>query len=282
MLTFNLLLEAAGINTKDVYLVRHKDTRVPKYRLRSRHSSPYELWANENTRSKFDVYQKLQRNHKNIFGKRNIIASFVVTPWNETLFCGLYRKLGVGKLPTGLKECPVSGKKVTNQTHLYYYLELMKELKGKVIVGWGDGFRSWVQRANLNNKPVLELRKEVIDYPFPGFREFEWDIADIENTPQEWKKQLTQSKGIYLQRCTQCGALYVGKADGEDGFMGRFREYAKSVHCGNIGMKAHPHSSYKVRVLEVFPSRYIDDTSKIESEWKKTLGTFEWGLNKNL
>jgi len=267
-----------------VYLVRHKVTRVPK----SKHSSPYILWSSENTRSRFEVYQSLQgkgkSKRKDVFGKRSILASFVVTPWEETLFVGLYRKLEKEKLPADLRECPVSGERVSDRTHHYYRLQLderMSELRGKVAVDWGKSFRGWVQRADKQDKRVLELRGEIIERPFPGFRKFEWKIGAIEDIPKEWKTQLTQHKGIYLQQCTKCGRLYVGKADGEEGFMGRFREYAKSTDGGNMGMKAHSHKDYTVRILEVFPIRHLDDISKIESEWKKTLGTCEWGLNRN-
>ena len=76
--------------------------------------------------------------------------------------------------------------------------------------------------------------------------------------------------------------MYVGKADGEEGFWGRFRGYSRTSHGGNEGMKKHNHNRYLVSILEVVPKRYLGDIDKIESTWKDRLGTREkWGLNEN-
>src|SRR6266700_2843982 len=69
MLAFNLLLRGVDIEPKDVYLVRHQDTRVPK----ARKSSPYALWTND--RKNFECYQRLQG--EGCFNKRPLLASFV-------------------------------------------------------------------------------------------------------------------------------------------------------------------------------------------------------------
>jgi hypothetical protein len=280
-LTFNLILEKAGINPKDVYLVRHQDTRVSKSFLRARQSSPYALWMNR--REQFECYQQLQS--KDCFGKRTIIASFVGTPWKETLFIGLYVKRGVGELPDGMHECPVSGKSVSNENHRYYHLdhdERLSEMEGKLTIEWGNAFLSWVQRADVvDDKKIVEIRKKEQEEQFPGYREFRRDVADIESVPIGWQQQLRQSKGIYLLTCKDHGKQYVGKADGEEGFLGRFRNYAANGHGGNEGMKKHKTSGYMVTILDSISTPAQGELEKLEELWKIKLGSREWGLNEN-
>lgn len=283
-LTFNLLLKNAGINPKEVYLVRHKDTRIAQSLLRSRGSSPYELWLTQ--RNKFETYQQLQGG--DCFRKRDWIASFVATPWNETLFVGLYRKQGCGKLPVELRVCPVSGKPVSDDNCVYYDLvlnERLLEWSGKLTIEWGDGFRAWIQNADSKesgDKKIVEIRKEVQESPFPGYREFRHEnIAEIQSVLPSWQVALRNCKGIYLLTCKDHGEPYVGKADGDCGFWGRFITYATTVHGGNEGMKQHKCSGYTVTILEAIATPTLDELDLLESLWKDKLGSRKWGLNEN-
>jgi hypothetical protein len=283
MLSFNLLLQQANLDARNVYLVRHKDTRIAKGLLRSRGSSPYNLWLTQ--KEKFECYQRLQC--EDCFRKRNWIAAFVVTPEDETLFAGMYRKGGIGKLPDELRECPVSGKPVGNETHLYYDLaqdDLLSEWIGRLTIDWGGGFRSWIQNADSKesgDKKILEIRKDFQEPPFPGYREFHRDIAGIERIWPSWRSQLKNCKGIYLLTCKDTGKQYVGKADGEDGFWGRFCQYAETGHGGNEGMKPHQTSGYVVTILEALVTPALGDIDRLEVIWKEKLGSRIWGLNKN-
>jgi len=283
MLSFNLLLQEANLDPADVYLVRHKDTRLAKGLLRLRSSSPYDLWATQ--RDKFESYQRIQG--EDCFRKRNWIAAFVVTPEDETLFAGIYRKLGVGKLPSQLQECPVSGKPVSDETHCYYNLALdarLGEFVGRLTIEWGDGFRAWIQNADSKlsgNKKVAEIRKNLQDHPFPGYREFRRNIAGIQRIWPSWRLQLESCKGIYLLTCNDTGKQYVGKAVGEDGFWGRFCQYAENTHGGNEGMKPHQTSGYTVTILEAIATPALGEIDRLETLWKEKLSTRIWGLNKN-
>jgi hypothetical protein len=282
-LTFNLLLRNAGIDPKNVYLVRHKDTRIAKGVLRTRGSSPYQLWLTQ--RDKFEAYQQLQG--EECFRKREWIASFVVTPRDETLFAGIYRKYGCGKLPVQLRECPVSGVTVGDGTHVYYDLtpdDRLSELKGRLTIAWGDGFRAWIQNADSKDsgdKNILEIRKTEQEPAFPGYREFREDIAGIQAIWLSWQSHLMKCKGIYLLTCKDHGEQYVGKADGEDGFWGRLNQYAVTGHGGNEGMKPHKTSGYMVTILEALATPVPGELDQIERLWKRKLGSREWGLNEN-
>ncbi len=284
MLTFNLLLQDAGLEPKDVYLVRHKDTRIAKGLLRSRGSSPYELWLTQ--KNKFEWYQQIQA--EDCFRKRKWIAAFVVTPGDETLFAGIYRKQGLGKLPEQLRECPVSGKPVSDDTHIYYDLALderLNELAGLLTIEWGAGFRAWIQNADSMEsgpKKVLEIRQTIQEETFPGYREFQYgNISEIQSIWPSWQEALRRSKGIYLLKCKETGRQYVGKADGDEGFWGRFANYAATVHGGNEGMKRHSTTGYAVTILEALATPTQGELDRLESLWKDKLGTRKWGLNEN-
>jgi hypothetical protein len=283
MLTLNLLLREAGLDPKDVYLVRHKDTRIAAGRLQARGSSPYASWLNR--REDFETYQRLQS--EECFRKREWIASFVVPLSNETLFAGIYRKLGCGEVPDHLTQCPSTGKAVNRDTHFYYDLvrdERLNDWEGRLVVEWGEGYRAWIQNADSKesgDKRVLELRRAGEEPPFPGYRDFHEHIKDVLSIPLTWRSHLKKCKGIYLLSCKDHGKLYVGKADGDDGFWGRFSEYAETGHGGNEGMKIHQTSGYVVTILEALATPEPGELDRLEALWKRKLGSREWGLNKN-
>lgn len=283
MLTFSLLLKQAGLDPKDVYLVRHKDTRIAKGVLRSRGSSPYQLWATQ--KEQFECYQRLQG--EDCFARRNWVASFVVTPAQETLFAGIYRKRGFAKFPRELRECPVSGVPVSDETHYFYDLlhaDVLGEWEGRIVVAWGNGFRAWIQSADSKvseDKKILAIRESRHEEPFPGFREFRIKVGNVRSLWPSWQEKLRYAKGIYLLTCIDHGDQYVGKADGEDSFWGRFCQYADQSHGGNLGMKPHVTSGYVVSILEVLGTTIPEEMDRLERIWKEKLGTRKWGLNKN-
>ena len=49
-----------------------------------------------------------------------------------------------------------------------------------------------MQRADRQDKPVLEIRKEMREQPFPGFTHFCWDIDQINAVPLSGKKCSSQ------------------------------------------------------------------------------------------
>ena len=276
MLTFNLLLNQAGISSKDVYLVRHQDTRVQG-------QSIYSFYKTNPTQ--FEVYQKLQG--RDCFGKRPYLASFISAPSDRTLFIGLYAIHGHDAFPVALRQCPYSAAPVAPETHYYYMLEpdhRLDELKEKLSIEWGKGYRSWVQNADSKDsgdKKILEFVREAHEEPFPGYRNFYCDVADIPAILPSWQQALKQCKGIYLLVCKDSGKQYVGKADGEGGFFGRFLSYTSTGHSGNEGMKRHSTSGYFVTILEAIATPALGEIDQLEALWKIKLGSRKWGLNEN-
>ncbi len=276
MLTFNTLLRIEGIDptSTSVRLVRHQYTGGPG-------PSPYQLWrANDGS---FEQYQKLQRVPVR-FGVGDILASFVAPSPNETLFVGLFTVLAVGEVPPGTM-CPIKQNDCGVGLHVLFDIRTdgrLSPYSGRLLIDWGRGTRAWVQISKRNEKPVLEIRKEIADPAFPGFREFRCDIAEIEAIPFGWREALRSVNGIYLLVCQKTGKQYIGAAYGQDGLWGRFIEYARTGHGGNIELRQRGNARYQVSVLEVIsPTASQEDVTKIERAWKEKLCTREHGLNEN-
>ena len=124
MLTFNTLLEDAGLKPEEVKLARHKDNR---YKV-----TPYSVWRNDP--DAFLTYNRIQKPKK--FDKANFIASFVVSPADETLFTGIYQIGYVGVVPRGTV-CPVSGADKYRSEAVFYELsptDCLAEYQGLVII----------------------------------------------------------------------------------------------------------------------------------------------------
>jgi hypothetical protein len=273
MISFNSLLRAESIDPATVKLVRHQDKRI------SGRPTPYQLWKMPD--GSFEKYQSIQKRPK-IFAEAKFLAAFVATPLNETLFVGLYAIRGHGKAPAGLID-PISGESVEGMD--LYDLKLLPALKdyqGRLSIVWGDGYRAWVQRAETNEKNILEIRRNEKEPPFPGFLDFREQLSRLSSVPVAWREVLSSVGGIYLLTCPRTGKQYVGSAHGSAGFWGRWEEYAASGHGGNCRMMDVPDSDYQVGVLEVAASSTsVENLIEMESRWKEKLQTRKFGLNAN-
>ena len=159
----------------------------------------------------------------------------------------------------------------------------MVSYRERLIVEWGEGYRSWVQLANNQDKPVIEIRRTAGDPPFPGFLNFCEHLNSLPSVPQTWREVLSSVKGIYLLINPKTGKKYVGSASGANGFWGRWEEYVASGHGGNVEMRKEPDAEYLVTVLEVASSSAGEqEIRKLEKRWKQKLLTLEFGLNRNL
>ena len=274
MLTFNDVLHLEGIDPADVRLARHRDGRLRPGRL-------YETWLTN--RGDFEAYQSVQA--REVFPVGSFVASFIVTEAGRTVFVGLYSVNGRGFCPEGtvdpLVQSDVSG-------HIRYDLRLCDEMadyRDRVVIEWGAGKRSWVQRAANQSKPVREIAQQH-EPPFPGFRTFVRPVDDIPTLPHGWQQVLRSVKGVYLLVDTETGDQYVGSAKGADSLFGRWLAYANGGDGGDEGLKHAAKAGrrhYQVSVLEVVDENTPDVTiEQIESSWKtKLLTRRPLGLNWN-
>ena len=121
-MTFNALLEDAGLDPGTVKMARHQDTgkRVKVI--------PYSVWRSD--KGAYLTYNQVQKREK--FSKADFIAAFVVTPAKETLFTSIFRNNGVGEVPEDTY-CPVIFQNRHGTASVFYDLEkldLLAEYQG--------------------------------------------------------------------------------------------------------------------------------------------------------
>lgn len=272
MLGMNRLLLDSGVPLEKIRYVRHQDGRYGK------DNTPYALWALAD--GSFERYQALQS--RNVFEACDWVVSCVVTPLGETLFVGIYEILHKGFAESGVKD-PMTGKSA--EGHFLYEMvldERLRDLIGRLVLDWGPGTRSWVQRADNKDKPIIELRRSAIEPPFPGFEDFIHPISQLASVPVSWRAALSAVSGVYLLTCRKTGRHYVGSAYGAGGFWARWEEYLLTGHGGNVGLRMLDSHDFNVSILEVASS--IASESAIinaESVWKAKLLSREFGLNRN-
>jgi hypothetical protein len=270
MLTLNTILKHEGVDPKNVRLVRHQDANA------AAGCTPYDAWRARDGR--LEMYQRIQKKEKFTVGE--YLASFVVTPSGDTLFVGLFHVTGLGIAPQGTFD-PVRREDRTG--HHFYEIqpdERLSEYTGHLIIDWGNAPIVWAQSAATNDKLVLEIKKEVKDEAFPGFTPFCCDIAQIETIPFSWQDVLKNTRGVYLLVCRDTGKQYVGSAKGDESLWGRFCDYKRTGHGGNVELKKLGLKNLQATVLEVVNAD-TQEIEQIEALWKKKLLSREFGLNKN-
>jgi hypothetical protein len=271
----NTILADAGLNLADVRLLRHKDLRAKKGH------SPYELWRDD--RQQFDLYQSTQDIGNRSKLQSRYWATFIGTPSDDTLFSGLYNVKNRRLLEEDTPRSYDEGVDKAGTCDLYDLNldKVLEDLIGRLLVEWGPGLRSWIQRPDRQNKKIAELRTEFKEPDFPGYFNFVEPLSRLDKLPKDWITLLRNSKGIYLLTCPRTKEQYVGSATGENGFWQRWQEYAQNGNGGNVALKSREPSDYQVCILEVAGTAMTrDDILGLEGRWKKKLQSREMGLNR--
>ena len=278
-LYFNMLLSEAGISPKDVRLMRYQ--HVARDGM-----TPYALWRDEPT--EFERYQSAQRSDRRAYFASRYWAGFVVPPDGSTLFVGLYE---IGEhIPSTpdwvdpLLRQSVAGMQRELDIYAFTRLTDFDPFAGCLKIDWGEGKRTWAQRADTpnGNKPIVELTQKFGEPDFPGFTSFIGNLGKLPSLPLSWIAALSAAKGIYLFTCPRTKEQYVGSAYGADGFWGRWQNYIATGHGGNVGLKSRDPSDYQISILEVAgSSATMDDIIGREQLWKAKLQSRDMGLNRN-
>lgn len=275
-LTFNMVLQQAGLNPEDVILLRHQEQQVRGG------LTPYLLWRDN--RPAFEEYQSLQSVSSRKMFSKPYWASFVATPSGETVFVGLYSARILGELKEDVQS-PLGVALLKAGESDWYELTLderLSELSGRLVINWGASFIAWRQYAGKQDKPIIELRKEFSEPEFPGLMNFIEPLSRILQLPTTWVEVLKNTKGVYLLTCPRTKELYVGSASGADGFYGRWLQYATNGHGDVVKLKSREPSDYQVCVLEIAGSALeTRDIIGLEQKWKRRLRTGEMGLTSN-
>ncbi len=177
----------------------------------------------------------------------------------------------------------------------YYDLEeveILNDLKDRLIIDWGKGTRTWAQKGT-NEKAIIAIQANP-KMVFTGFENLVLtyeelkEIIDDTITYSEWHTALSSINAIYLIVDRKNGKQYVGSAYGKDGLLGRWTIYIATGHGNNKLMKEavcdHPdrYKEFQFSILQILPKNLTDDEIiKIESLYKKKLMSKEFGMNDN-
>ncbi len=270
-ITFNMILKAEDIDPANVRVVRHHDTRT-ECKI-----APYGIWRRDPVL--LEKYQNIQGKDRFPVGK--LLASFVRTPSDKTLFVGLYAVNAKGVAgeneidPCSGLPCPGKVLYDTSRDNR------LKDMQGRLVVDWGKGYLAWHQRANKNDKRVIELLRDPEDEPFPGYFGFRCRLSDLSDLPVAWKTQLRAAKGVYVLTSASTRKHYVGSATGQGGFLGRWTQHAKAGGDA-VSFKTLGPSEYQVSILQVSAGFETDeDILRTEYAWMEKLQSRSMGINGN-
>jgi len=272
----NTILRETGISLAGIRLLRHKENRAARGR------TPYELWRDN--RAQFELYNLTQSLQNESKLRASHWAVFLGTPSDETLFVGLYLVKNHKLLQEDRPRPHMDGVDKAGSCHTYDLTleQKLSDLIGRLVIDWGRGDRAWIQRADRQDKQVIELRTGFKEPDFPGFLNFIQPLSKLGKFPKSWITALQSSRGVYLLTCPKTKEQYVGSATGGDGLWGRWQAYVQTGHGGNLGLKSRDPSDYQVSILEVAgTSATTEDIQEMEGRWQRKLQSQEMGLNRN-
>ena len=160
----------------------------------------------------------------------------------------------------------------------------MADLKNRLVIGWNSP-RAWrVKATTVADYPVFGIA-DATPEPFPGYDKLVFDYARLQAVIREhryeaWRTALASVKGIYLITDTRDGQQYVGKADGSENILQRWRAYAANGHGGNKHLKGRDPRNYRFSLLRVFdPAAPDHAVNASEAHFKFALESVKFGLN---
>lgn len=273
------LLKLRGFDTKaKTKLVRHQDKR---FDLRELYRTGY-----------IETYQSYQA--RTVF-ECEYVVSFLGLEGSKAQFLGVYRvkdRLPYSEHPVP-PDFPYPDFGALNS--FYYELERLpgfEDYTERIIIDWGNGALSWHQW--LSEKEVIEVLPRGYVAAFPGYLDFVLTFEELRTLVQhpeanrEWHRMLAAVAGVYLIVDAETGKQYVGSAYGQDGILGRWKQYAKCPHGGNMQLKAllatgsASADNFRYSILRTLPQTLTqNEVIAYEVLYKRKLGSRAFGLNSN-
>lgn len=180
------------------------------------------------------------------------------------------------------------------ETRRYFNLhktDLLDTLQGRLVINWSNDPVNWAKSGKTAHKyPVVEIA-DPESVPFPGYDRLLIDYDTLRAVSEDsryakWRTALAAVQGIYLiADSTGPGRLYVGLAAGREGVLGRWNEYARNGHGGNValvdGTRFDPRQAH-YSLLRVFgPTTPLVEIAQAEEHYKLAILTRRHGLNEN-
>lgn len=236
----------------------------------------------------FDVYQAEQDLVKKPFHKCQVILSFIGIEGNQAVFYGAYRVLGSRAFCksdfAGLPDYLRSAHK-DKKPRIWYELEELPEfsnLRNRLIAQW-NSTRGWVQTKDLD---VHELLPPGDVIPFPGYQDAVLTWSELKQvfasprTHRDWKTAFSASAGIYRIVDHASGKTYIGAAYGSENLWGRWSDYSKTGHGGNVLLKGLDANRFQWSIIRTLSgSMSSKEVIRIEKTEMRKHGSKAIGLN---
>jgi len=166
------------------------------------------------------------------------------------------------------------------------------QYENKLFIEWGKAAVKWYQKGT-NEKNITQLIN-TSQFVFPGYEKvllsFK-ELKEIINDAQayaNWHIALSAINAIYAITDRSNGKIYIGSSYNKNGLLGRWSDYATSIHGGNQAFKqlltqnptANLHFQYTI--LKVLPKDITAlEVIEIENSFKRKLQTIPFGYNRN-
>jgi hypothetical protein len=190
------------------------------------------------------------------------------------------------------------GEVLAERTDLRRYFDLRPSpvfaaLEDRLVIEWTNDPVNWAKTGDLATSMTVVEIADPASVPFPGFDSLlvsydELQAVISDDRYGQWQTALRSVQGIYLIADTSTGKLYVGKADGAERFLGRWSEYARNGHGGNVALRelaaadVRHRQHFQFSILQVFstsaPAAQVDAA---EAHFKRALLTRQFGMNLN-
>ncbi|MFF3099533.1 GIY-YIG nuclease family protein [Viridibacillus arvi] len=282
------MLKAQGLDTtKKIKIARNQDPRLDK------NTGIHEVYAN----GEFELYQSYQEQDR--FKNCIYLVSCLGMEHSQALFVGVYEvkgKIRVNGFPEDI-DVSYQGKSKIDSKYKYDLVKVngFEELEDRLIIKWDGVPSSWFRYLDEeNSKEVIQLLPKGYIREFPGYLDFVLPFRQLKKIMKDpignkiWHDSLSALAGIYLIVDNKTGDQYVGSAYGENGILGRWKEYARMGHGGNAMLKEllaiDPNyaNNFSFTILQTLPKTLSDiEVIAKEKNYKNKLGTRAFGLNLN-
>ncbi|RNL51413.1 GIY-YIG nuclease family protein [Arthrobacter oryzae] len=272
-LTLGNLFQAAGLTPEDVQVIRHT-LKPGGLKTRADAMGPGLLPY---------VREQGIRNSKLPATPPRIWLNFLATTGRRARFLTAHEN---------------RGEVLAERTDLRRYFDLQPSpvfaaLADRLVIEWSNDPVNWAKTGDLATGMAVVEIADPASVPFPGFDSLlvshdELQAVISDDRYMQWRTALSSVQGIYLIADTKTGKLYVGKADGAERFLGRWSEYARNGHGGNVALRelaaadARHRLHFQFSILQVFsPSAPAAHVDAAEAHFKRALLTRQFGMNLN-
>ncbi|MCL1698343.1 MULTISPECIES: GIY-YIG nuclease family protein [unclassified Lysinibacillus] len=168
----------------------------------------------------------------------------------------------------------------------------LRTYENKLYIEWGKAAVRWYQKST-NDKIITQL-VNTSQFVFPGYENvlltFQKlkEIIDNSQAYADWHIALSAINAIYAITDRSNGKIYIGSSYNKSGLLGRWSDYATTIHGGNEAFKqllaqnTTANLQFQYTILKVLPKDITAlEAIEIENNYKRKLQTIPFGYNCN-